>query len=243
MREQGVRWPTLDAGSGTIAFTVERSATDHDIDVVGAFGTNRRTLFGGSTDDWAPTFSDDGRQLAFVRGSGASARPWVAAADGSGARQVAEVADRGTMRWTHAGDRLVVALTEPGTVISFGAFCRAQLDRDELNKPDYIAAAVNPARTQAWYLHADGRVEPSGSQPPLGSPPRGTPVVGIASTGSGEGYWVVARDGSVFAFGDARFHGSMGGTRLNQPIVGMAATPSGNGLLVGGERRWHLPLR
>jgi beta-lactamase class A len=39
----------------------------------------------------------------------------------------------------------------------------------------------------------------------------------------------VARDGGVFAFGDAAFFGSTGSIRLNQPIVGMAATPSGRG--------------
>jgi hypothetical protein len=36
------------------------------------------------------------------------------------------------------------------------------------------------------------------------------------------GYWLVASDGGIFAFGDAVFHGSTGATRLNQPIVGMA---------------------
>ncbi len=46
---------------------------------------------------------------------------------------------------------------------------------------------------------------------------------------TGDGYWLDARDGGVFAFGDADFFGSMGGTRLNQPVVGMAATPSGQG--------------
>jgi hypothetical protein len=51
----------------------------------------------------------------------------------------------------------------------------------------------------------------------------------MTSTPSGHGYWLVARDGGVFAFGDARFHGSTGGVRLAQPIVGMAATPSGQG--------------
>ena len=30
----------------------------------------------------------------------------------------------------------------------------------------------------------------------------------------------------VFAYGDAPFYGSMGGTHLNEPIVGMAATPT-----------------
>ncbi len=33
----------------------------------------------------------------------------------------------------------------------------------------------------------------------------------------------------MFSFGDARFLGSMGGTRLNQPVVGIAATPDGGG--------------
>jgi hypothetical protein len=49
------------------------------------------------------------------------------------------------------------------------------------------------------------------------------PIVGIASTPDGNGYWEVASDGGIFSFGDAGFDGSMGGTRLNQPIVGMAA--------------------
>jgi hypothetical protein len=35
-------------------------------------------------------------------------------------------------------------------------------------------------------------------------------------------YWLVARDGGVFAFGGAPFYGSMGGTPLNKPVVGMA---------------------
>jgi glucose/arabinose dehydrogenase len=55
------------------------------------------------------------------------------------------------------------------------------------------------------------------------------PVVGMAATPSGGGYWQVARDGGLFAFGDAGFFGSTGGQRLNSPVVGMAATPSGRG--------------
>src|SRR6185437_2433962 len=55
------------------------------------------------------------------------------------------------------------------------------------------------------------------------------PIVGMASTPDGGGYWLVAADGGIFAFGDAAFYGSMGGLPLNQPIVGMAATPDGRG--------------
>ena len=43
------------------------------------------------------------------------------------------------------------------------------------------------------------------------------------------GYWMVASDGGIFAYGGARFFGSTGNVKLNMPIVGMAPTPSGNG--------------
>jgi len=55
------------------------------------------------------------------------------------------------------------------------------------------------------------------------------PIVGMAASPSGRGYWLVAADGGVFAFGDAGFFGSTGGVRLSEPIVGMAASPSGRG--------------
>jgi hypothetical protein len=51
----------------------------------------------------------------------------------------------------------------------------------------------------------------------------------MASTATGQGYWLVASDGGIFAFGDAVFRGSTGDIRLNQPVVDMAATPSGRG--------------
>ncbi len=55
------------------------------------------------------------------------------------------------------------------------------------------------------------------------------PVVGMATTPTGGGYWMTAADGGVFAYGDAGFYGSTGNIHLNQPIVGMAATSSGQG--------------
>jgi hypothetical protein len=48
------------------------------------------------------------------------------------------------------------------------------------------------------------------------------PIVGMASTPTGKGYWMVASDGGIFSYGDATFYGSHGGSALNQPIVGMA---------------------
>jgi len=46
---------------------------------------------------------------------------------------------------------------------------------------------------------------------------------------SPQGYWFVAADGGIFAFGNAGFYGSTGNVRLQKPIVGMAASPSGKG--------------
>jgi len=80
-----------------------------------------------------------------------------------------------------------------------------------------IAAAASPigAITQA-----------KTSAPAL---PLRQPVVGIAATPSGGGYWRVASDGGVFTSGDAKFFGSTGGMRLNQPVVGIAPTRTGRG--------------
>lgn len=53
-------------------------------------------------------------------------------------------------------------------------------------------------------------------------------IVGIAATPDRRGYWLVGRDGGIFAFGDARYHGSSSGTSAHD-IVGMLGTPDGDG--------------
>jgi cysteine-rich secretory family protein len=55
------------------------------------------------------------------------------------------------------------------------------------------------------------------------------PVVGIAATPSGGGYWRVGADGAVLTAGNAHFYGSMGGQSLARPVAGMASTPTGAG--------------
>ena len=55
------------------------------------------------------------------------------------------------------------------------------------------------------------------------------PIVDIAAAPDGGGYWEVASDGGVFAFGGAHYAGSLGDIRLNAPIVAMAPTPTGRG--------------
>jgi lysophospholipase L1-like esterase len=94
-----------------------------------------------------------------------------------------------------------------------------------------VAMAAASLGARVWFTTANGDVEPARGTPAYGSlrsPPRAA-IVGMSATPSGLGYWLVASDGGVFAFGDAAFFGSTGGLQLNRPIVGMTATPSGRG--------------
>ena len=54
-------------------------------------------------------------------------------------------------------------------------------------------------------------------------------ITQVGSSGGVGGYWVNADDGGIFSFGNAQFHGSTGGMRLNKPVVGMAATHDAGG--------------
>jgi hypothetical protein len=74
---------------------------------------------------------------------------------------------------------------------------------------------------------SDGGIFAFGDAPYLGSMGAVTlnrPVVAMASTPDGHGYWLTASDGGIFAFGDAPFRGSTGNVSLAAPIVSM--TPS-----------------
>jgi ribosomal protein L24E len=116
-----------------------------------------------------------------------------------------------------------------------------------LNAP-IVGMAVVPG---GYYLvAADGGVFDFGAAKFLGSTysygitglsglhPLNAPIVGIVPTPSGNGYWLVAKDGGIFDFGAAPFLGStytygitgLSGKRpLNAPIVGAIASPSGQG--------------
>jgi hypothetical protein len=51
----------------------------------------------------------------------------------------------------------------------------------------------------------------------------------MAATADGKGYWLVASDGGIFAYGDAQFYGSTGSMVLNKPIIGMLPGQGGLG--------------
>ncbi len=62
------------------------------------------------------------------------------------------------------------------------------------------------------------------------------PVVSMASTPNGAGYWVARSDGSIATLGDAGNYGSMSGTPLVAPISHIVPTPDGKGYwMVAGD--------
>ena len=103
-------------------------------------------------------------------------------------------------------------------------------------------------RSGYWLVASDGGIFAFGdagfygSIPGLGYAPAGTvgaphrlnaPVVGMVPTTDGGGYFMVASDGGVFTFGDARFAGSCPGIGgCAGPAVAVMPDASGNGYWV-----------
>ncbi len=89
-----------------------------------------------------------------------------------------------------------------------------------------VSSAPNTVGTGAWPMfHHDNQL--TGSAIPA-LPPPGTCVPNTPPC-TNQGYWAVASDGGLFAYGNAPFYGSMGGHYLAQPIVGMARAPNTGG--------------
>ncbi|MEM9712445.1 MAG: S8 family serine peptidase [Actinomycetota bacterium] len=125
------------------------------------------------------------------------------------------------------------------TATDLGAPGRDDQTGDGLVDPDAAVRSVigpapvpgQPVASPYTLVTDTGRVISPGAGVPFGDGLTDVrlakPVVAAAA--SDDGYWMVAADGGIFAFGDAQFFGSMGGTPLNQPINGMAATSTKQG--------------
>jgi len=48
------------------------------------------------------------------------------------------------------------------------------------------------------------------------------PIIGLAPTADGGGYWEAGADGTVLGFGDATVSGSLADVPLARPIVGLS---------------------
>jgi len=97
---------------------------------------------------------------------------------------------------------------------------------------DVVGMAACPSGGY-WVAGADGTVWSFGGAPAFPSLSdygvHVSNVVGIAASAGGRGFLLVASDGGVYAYGDARFRGSMGGVPLNRPVVGLAVDEATGG--------------
>ena len=159
-------------------------------------------------------------------------------------RQAAEPADRG--HGAHGGRRAVTGWRRPTVGSSTSATPASTALR---------AAPTGRAPWSAWPATPDGRRLLAGGLRRWrlqlrrrrllrlrGRQPLNKPIVGMA-TPNGLGYWLVASDGGVFSFGDARFYGSDGRQASEPAHRGDGSHPRRSGLLAGGLRRGHLRFR
>jgi hypothetical protein len=112
-----------------------------------------------------------------------------------------------------------------GGIFSFGAAVfHGSMGGIPLQRP-VVGIVPTPSGNGYWLVASDGGVFAFGdagyfgSIPGLGIHPAGSglpnslnaPIVGIVGSSDGQGYFMVASDGGVFAFGDATFAGSCPG--------------------------------
>ena len=112
-------------------------------------------------------------------------------------------------------------------------------DQDDRRAPEPTSDTGRSAPTAASSPSATTRFFGS-----MGGRRLNQPVVGMAATITGNGYWLVARDGGIFCFGDARFFGSTG-AHPSEPADRRrcATTPTRQRLLARRARRRDLLLR
>jgi subtilase family serine protease len=100
--------------------------------------------------------------------------------------------------------------------VTFGA---APATHVQVNSLGSITATVPPGPAQGATV--DVVVHAAAGASPTGPADRYTYAL--------PGYWMVASDGGIFAFGHAGFFGSTGALVLTRPVVGMARTPDDRG--------------
>ena len=145
--------------------------------------------------------------------------------------------------WTytlHVQGRTIAQITPTSGTVTAGNPFTDQLNTNGVGSVTFTATSSSSALavtslSPALTVSASGVVSASGSLAPGIYTVSGTDSDSLGNTGtwsfsltvtsaqSGKGYWLVASDGGIFAFGDAVFHGSTGAITLNKPVVGMSA--------------------
>ena len=232
---------TLDQGASGALFGVATTVNAMGQLVVYFDDANTSTL---------DTLSGNGAEYSayqFVRGNGQtqrfglSASPTGPAVAGNVVGMAYASGSGGMGYWEVTANGMVYAL---GSAQNYGNVAGIHLDAP------IVGMASTPDGKGYWLVAADGGIfnfgdagfygntYTDGLTGLSGSHRLAAPIVGMASTPDGNGYWLVAADGGIFNFGDAGFYGNtytdgltgLSGLRpLHKPVIGMAATPDGAG--------------
>jgi hypothetical protein len=166
------------------------------------------------------TVGSDGHTITFI-GFGVCT---VTASVGSGVHYVAATGNPQSFPVGPAA-RGYWLVGSDGGIFSFGAAgFHGSMGSTPLQRP-VVGITPSPSRTGYWLVASDGGIfafgdsSYYGSIPGVGLHPYGSgqphslnaPIVGMVPSISGHGYFMVASDGGVFAFGDAHFAGSCPG--------------------------------
>ncbi len=185
------------------------------------------------------TVGSDGLTVTFV-GFGACT---VTASVGQGAHYVGGTGSPQTFNVNPAA-RGYWLVGSDGGIFSFGAAgFHGSMGGIPLQRP-VVGITPTASRQGYWLVASDGGIfsfgdsSYYGSIPGVGLHPAGSgqpnslnaPIVGMVPSTSGHGYFMVASDGGVFAFGDARFAGSCPGIGgCYGTAVAVMPDSSGNG--------------
>jgi len=223
---------TITVASGDNGYGPSYPATSQFVTAVGGTSLRRSGVDPrGWTDTvWSGTGSGCSQfepKPTWQRDSGCNARTTNdVAIVGDPATGVAVYDSLGVSGWTviggtSAGAPLVAGMDAVTGDLTRSGVSGAAAAYSDGNVYDVVAGS-NGSCGPAYLCHAGpGYDGPTGVGVLLGA----APVAAAAH----QGYWLVARDGGIFSFGSAGFHGSTGAMKLNQPILGMAATPDRGG--------------
>ncbi len=174
----------------------------------------------------SPAWSPDGTRIAYVHEDVVAAEQQgylnIISANGTGNEEFNRVLDdqgqASVLSWCPSGTCLI-AEPEGTTDLASGS-------SGLKGAPVYAAANGGLLSTVAAGGYDASFIGVAG---PTTAIPASPLTLGAAATPDGRGVWTAATDGGVFTYGDAQFHGSMGGKTLNAPVIGIAATSDGRG--------------
>jgi hypothetical protein len=213
---------------------------------------------GQSVTDNAPSWSPDGKQIAFAR----NGQVFSVSSSGGAVHQWTFLHGTyaGYPEWSPNG-RFIEFVATPSPTLTVGISGNTSTMMlvnvvtgavSTLFAEPYNGFAISWAPDSAHFVlvtggtlsvgsiivsnlegHAVSSVGISGEAPdwitPQGLPGYGSPVVGLSANPAGTGYRMATSDGGVLSYGNGLYYGGMGGIPLNRPVVAMATTPDSHG--------------